>query len=241
MASNSHNRGHNEDNAPTDQSIPLQDLSGPLERNPSRTSRVGNRFLSRRSLRRGGSLSNYEKVSEESPVEPPPVARRARPQQAGHGNEDEFHIEDPGTFAQAMSAVGLSFDPTHSTTTSARRRESSSDLINVPLDDFGPQEAEHYLSPTDTYEDTAPLTDHRFLQPISGASQTFQADRMTEAAHTATVSLLIRVQSRVWVTICHTLRAVWVGDVAGAAALEIVGLVPCLLQPLGLLCSGRVR
>ncbi|GFG14983.1 calcium-channel protein cch1 [Aspergillus lentulus] len=173
MASNSHNRGHDEDNAPTDQSIPLQDLSGPLERNQSRTSRVGSRFLSRRSLRRGGSLNNYERVSEESPVEPPPVARRARPQHAGHDNEDAFHIEDPGTFAQAMSTVGLSFDPTHSTTTSARRRESSSDLTNVPLDDFGPQEAEHYLSPTDTYEDTAPLTDHRFLQPISGASHNF--------------------------------------------------------------------
>lgn len=241
MASNSHNRGHNEDNAPTDQSIPLQDLSGPLERNPSRTSRVGNRFLSRRSLRRGGSLSNYEKVSEESPVEPPPVARRARPQQAGHGNEDEFHIEDPGTFAQAMSAVGLSFDPTHSTTTSARRRESSSDLINVPLDDFGPQEAEHYLSPTDTYEDTAPLTDHRFLQPISGASQNFsggQDDR--GSTHGNRFPSDSRPESRLGDDLPH-LESGLGRRRRGSSSAGDSRLVPCLLQPLGLLCSGRVR
>lgn len=138
-------------------------------------------------------MSNYERVSEESPVEPPPVARRARPQHAAHNNEDALHIEDPGTFAQAMSAVGLSFDPTLSTTSLARHRESSSDLTNVPLDDFGPLEAEHYLSPTDTYEDTAPLTDHRFLQPISGASHNYsggQDDGSSTHSHSHSESRL---------------------------------------------------
>ncbi|EAW07729.1 calcium channel protein CCH1 [Aspergillus clavatus NRRL 1] len=174
MASSSHHRGHNdEDNASADYSIPLQDLSGPSERSEGRIGRVGSRFLSRRSLRRGGSLRNYERVSEDSPVEPPPVARHARPHHAAPGDEDVFHVEDPGTFAQAMSSVGLSFDPTASTTSLARRRESSSSMTIVPLDDYGPQEAEHYLSPSHTYgtdDDTARLTDQRYLQPISGAS-----------------------------------------------------------------------
>ncbi|KAE8355547.1 Ion transport protein-domain-containing protein [Aspergillus coremiiformis] len=165
MASNSHDRGTNDldENHPSDHSIPLQDLSGPLSHDT--ITNVGSAFRPGRSLTR--RASDYQRVAEDSPVESLSATQNAY-QRRG---PDAGPIDTPETFAQAMSSVGLSFDGPTSTRTSVRysRDETSSDFDIVRLDSFGQQGADHYLSPN-SFADTMPLTDSRNVQPISGTS-----------------------------------------------------------------------
>ncbi|GMF93304.1 unnamed protein product [Aspergillus oryzae] len=163
MASNSHDRGTNDDSHPTEHSIPLQDLSGSLSHGTTAT--VGSSFRPGRSLTRRGS--NYERLAVDSPVEGPTATQNARQRRGS----DAAPVDNPEAFAQAMSSVGLSFDGPTSPRTSARysRDETGSDFDIVHLDSFGQQEAAHYLSPN-TFTDTTPLTDTRNVQPISGAA-----------------------------------------------------------------------
>lgn len=167
MAPSSHDHGNDDNNPSADHPIPLQDFSRPPDiplaedRGRSRISR-GSRFLSRPSL--GGGSSNYERVSEGSPVEP---SAASLPRLNLHEPEDATPVEDPGSFAQAMSSVGLSFHGP-----AARSRDTlGSDLDVVPLDNYSTRDTDSYAGFNDTYdEDTAPLTDQANLQPISGAS-----------------------------------------------------------------------
>lgn len=114
-------------------------------------------------------MTNYARVSEGSPVESSPTPGNSRRNPHPHEPEDATPIEDPGSFAQAISSVGLSFHgpQLHAATSS---RDDVSELDTVPLDAYSTHETNNYLGFTDTYEDTAPLTDDRYLQPISGAS-----------------------------------------------------------------------
>lgn len=77
-----------------------------------------------------------------------------------------------------MGSVGLSLDPTGPSSSpapsglSSGRRTSTLNVITESDTPFGPSATrtdseENYFSPTGN--DTTPLTDHRFLQPISGA------------------------------------------------------------------------
>lgn len=110
-------------------------------------------------------MRNYERISEVSPS-------TNNPSQNPNVHEPEYAtpVADPGSFAQAMSSVGLSFDgpPLHSASRS--RDDFASDLDSVPLDTYSTHDTDNYLGLTETYEDTTPLTDQRYLQPISGAS-----------------------------------------------------------------------
>ena len=167
MAPNSRDHGNDDDSPSTDPPIPLQEFSRPPEAAVAEErgrSRAGGGFLSRHSLRRG-SLRNYERVSEVSPASSIPhrIPHISEP-------EDATPVEDPGSFAQAISSVGLSFDgpPLHPARES--RSDLASDLDSVPLDSYNTHDTDNYLGITETYEDTTPLTDHRYLQPISGAS-----------------------------------------------------------------------
>ncbi|KAB8074058.1 Ion transport protein-domain-containing protein [Aspergillus leporis] len=164
MASNSHDRGTNDDNHPTEHSIPLQDLSEPFSHETTGIVR-GSLFSGRSLTRRGRSRSDYERVAADSPIE---VATGNTRRCQG---SDAATVDDPGAFAQAMSSVGLSFDGPSSARSSVRysRDDAGSDFDNVHLDSVEQQEAEHYLSPN-TFTDTTPLTNVHNLQPMSGAS-----------------------------------------------------------------------
>src|SRR5204863_4053527 len=89
----------------------------------------------------------------------------------------------PGDFQQAISSVGLSFHaaPSRSRDSNPPAPPQPREYIGVdspddttPLsyqtpDNFNDQES--YFSPTETNEtDITPLTDRRYLQPISGGS-----------------------------------------------------------------------
>ncbi|PYI19350.1 hypothetical protein BO99DRAFT_443126 [Aspergillus violaceofuscus CBS 115571] len=165
MASSSHDRGTDDDEHLSSQhSIPLQDLSGPFDSDlePRNTAGGVASRLSRSLTGRGRSGINYERIAHDSPID------RVVGVPPHHHDEDEgATIDDPGAFAQAISSVGLSFDPSHraSLTPEPTRDGSSIDLDTVPLDG-----AENYLAHTDTYTDTTPLTNIRNVQPMGGAS-----------------------------------------------------------------------
>lgn len=130
----------------------------------------GSRFLSRPSLGRG-SFTDYATVSEGSPAGPSAAASNPHPGPRDSRPEYATPVEDPGSFAQAMSSVGLSFDGPQIPEASSSRDDVASDLDSVPLDTYSTHETDNYLGLGDTYEeDTTPLTDQRYLQPISGAS-----------------------------------------------------------------------
>ncbi|KAL4809534.1 Ion transport protein-domain-containing protein [Aspergillus unguis] len=171
MASNSHDRGPSDENDIADHSIPLQNLSGSQGRGRG-ISGVGSRLFSGRSLTERGRT--YERLTEESPVERGGSHTGARSDDAAN----QFNVEDPGAFAAAMSSVGLGFEATdfHPSPPSASplpghsRDPSMSDMDFVQIDTVDAQEANHYLSPSETYPDTTPLTSIQHVQPISGSS-----------------------------------------------------------------------
>ncbi|KAL3463314.1 Ion transport protein-domain-containing protein [Aspergillus heterothallicus] len=167
MASNGHDRGSSDESDIGNHSIPLQDLSGPQERSGRGLGRVGSRLFSGRSLTERGRP--YERLNEDSPVERTGATAQARPPDGAN----QFSVDDPGAFAAAISSVGLGFHPSSSTShlVGPGRDESESDMDFVRIDDdIDPHEAENYLSPSETFPDTAPLTSIRHVQPISGAS-----------------------------------------------------------------------
>lgn len=175
MAPNSHSPGH--DDSPSTNQIPLQDLSRSTdvpadERGRGRANSAGGGIFSRHSLMRGGSRRHYQSVAEESPVDTVTASRN--PFQQSHAAETDVAPDDLGALAQAMS-FGISFNESRSTASlsgpSAMRDfdDASSDLDNVPLDTYHSHDPDNYVPPIDAEDDTAQLTDPRYLQPISGA------------------------------------------------------------------------
>ncbi|KAF9890294.1 calcium channel protein [Aspergillus nanangensis] len=162
MASNSHDRATSDDNPSADHSIPLQDLSGPLERG-TEEGHVGSRFLPGRSLTRGSRPTrDYERLAEDSPVDNVAAAGYSR----GPGTHaDDVFVDDPGAFAMASAGLGFGDMPAINLPESHSRNRSVSDLGLGTMDGF----EGHYLAPSETYNDTAPLTTIDNIQPISGA------------------------------------------------------------------------
>ncbi|KAL4886544.1 Ion transport protein-domain-containing protein [Aspergillus karnatakaensis] len=167
MASNSHDRGSSDESDIANHSIPLQDLSGPPDRTGRGIGRVGSRLFSGRSLTERGRT--YERLAEDSPVD---HGSHATTHSHSTDGANQFPVEDPGAFAAAMSSVGLGFHPSQSMSPyeSHRREESDPDMDFARINTIDPHEAENYLSPSETYPDTTPLTSIRHVQPISGTS-----------------------------------------------------------------------
>ncbi|KAL4917644.1 Ion transport protein-domain-containing protein [Aspergillus aurantiobrunneus] len=173
MASNSHERGSSDENDIANHSIPLQDLSVPQERTGRGSGRAGSRLFSGRSLTERGQ--NYERLSEDSTV-----GRGSHAHSRSTDGANQFAVEDPGAFAAAMSSVGIGFQPSGfepkppsmSHLGGYSRDESESDMDFSRINSVDPHEADHYLSPSDTYPDTTPLTSIRHMQPVSGAPVT---------------------------------------------------------------------
>lgn len=173
MAPNSYDAGPND--SPTNH-IPLQDLStfdgGADERGRTRANSGGGLFA-RRSFLRGGSQNEYRSVAEDSPVDAA-AANRDPLRPSRRADEDHVSPDHLGALAEAMS-FGISFDDPHSTAPmpgpSMGRGfdDSASDLDNVPLDTYPSQDHDRYNIFAEVDQDTARLTDPRYLQPISGA------------------------------------------------------------------------
>lgn len=187
MAPTSRDPGNGGDTPSTDQPIPLQDFSRPLDghhtenHGRSRVSSRGGGRLSRPSLR-GGTSTDYARISEGASAGPSSAAGISRPNTNDRQSDDVSLVEDPGSFA--MSTIGLSFDSPHLHTTSNSRDITASEWDSVPLDTYNTHETDNYLGLTESYEDTAPLADQRYLQPISGAagSEGTQDERSSNAA-----------------------------------------------------------
>ena len=145
---------------------------------------------------RVSTAGRYQRVSEGSP---PPLARNEaglphvttpRNIHQGHNQYDDGEVSpvDPGDLAAAMGSVGLSFDhlplsaaPQPSFQANSRRgstlgviseTEHGSPLANPFVRSYSTplvrtETEETMFSPTDN--DTTPLTDSRYLQPIAGA------------------------------------------------------------------------
>ncbi|OAX84507.1 hypothetical protein ACJ72_01123 [Emergomyces africanus] len=174
---------------PVNQSIPLQDLSRPPDiatagaperrrrRTSSESSTAGREgFPVRRTstIGRRGIGRRYERIAEDSPS---PRERTNNFQAVNlshehlhhnspvsHAGEDEtFPPGSHHSFQEAIGSVGLSF---------GAHASDSEDLTPFPyMGSHNPHDEEPYMSPTDTNEnDTTPLTEERYLQPIDGAS-----------------------------------------------------------------------
>lgn len=192
----SHNQS-DQDIRPGNGSIPLQDLSRPPEAvapdergRRGRATSVGNlsTHASRRSLIGGGSLRRYERIAEDSPSpiertgfhvnQPTPAGARLVPSPYVSDMDNASPIEDPGGFAQAMTSVGLSFDgpqprtpPFHPQRLASGRSDGMEDNLADGLrgrDSMN--DVDDYFASTDTNEDTTPLTNRQYLQPIDGAA-----------------------------------------------------------------------
>lgn len=194
MASNSHDRrNHDRDDdglPPPNHSIPLEDLSRPAEIPLAGEHGVGRRdsatdgFFSRHSIFRRGSSRNYENIANESPIEPLAAATNPRSNRRPVDEGDESPIEDPSAFA--FASVGLNFGPSPPERRSLD--EPGPDFDNASLAPYGTNDPDPYYSLPDAYEDTAPLTDQRNLQPISGThnpseTQHVEVQDTTPAAH----------------------------------------------------------
>ncbi|KAJ5578035.1 uncharacterized protein N7459_006999 [Penicillium hispanicum] len=184
--------------SPSTNHIPLQDLSRldalADDDRRGRASTAGSGLFSGRSLIRGGSRRQYQSVAEDSPVDPVGASRnpfRSAPRTA----EADIAHDDLGELAQAMS-FGITFDGPNSTEalsgSSALHdfNDNASDLDNIPLDTYHSHDPEHYAPPADAEDDTAGLTDPRYLQPISGASAPQGRQSTDSGAHSASGSRL---------------------------------------------------
>ena len=185
-------------NHATRQSIPLQDLSRPPDPTVSRSGRserqrsVSGRaraLLGNRHSFSGRLNTAYERVDEGSPpahdrnlLDLPHITTPRTAHQPLYNLEDgEISPVNGGIFQAAVGSVGISFDsaspaisPTRGSGSSARAstlgviRETqavspfSHSTPQLPIDD----QNDSYFAPTD---DSTPLTDTRYLQPISGA------------------------------------------------------------------------
>ena len=178
------------------QSIPLQDLSRPPDTpldddgggsGNRRSFGLGrNRSLlgNRQPFRGRVNTSNrYERVIEASPDRAnsnlPHITTPRNVHQPTPYEDGEVSPVNPGDFQAAMGSVGLSFEPAgpsispgNSTTSSARRASNlnviteneSAAPFQTPVTRVDSED--NYFSPTEN--DTTPLTDPRFLQPMSG-------------------------------------------------------------------------
>jgi len=180
-------------NHPRRESIPLQDLPPPdqksenpvgwrPERTPRRRSR--NSLLGNRQSFGGRVNTAYERVEEGSPPgfeggneDLPRVTTPRNAHQPATSYEDgEVSPVNVQNFQAAMGSVGLSFDTPGPSRSSPGGRRSTLNVItehenmsasSVPFYRVDEPEPEAYFSPQDN--DTTPLTDSRFLQPIAGA------------------------------------------------------------------------
>ena len=138
---------------------------------------------------RVNTTGRYERVAEESPpglnrngLSLPHVTTPRNAHQPYAYDEGELSPVNAGDFQAAMGSVGLSFEPAGPSQLSlplnppAMRSGSSLDIITEtegvspktrPMMQFTSEDDENYSSPTGN--DRTPLTDQRYLQPISGS------------------------------------------------------------------------
>lgn len=189
MASDRHFSPHNHARR---QSIPLQDLSRPpgpdyessegwrSDRTPRR--RAGTLLGNRQSFS-GRVNTGYERVNEGSPPAPdeedrglPHVTTPMNAHQPGREYEDpELSPVNAQNFQAAMGSVGLSFESPEPSRPPPGKRRSTLNVItehetmsssSLPLNNIDEPDPDNFFSPQDN--DRTPLTDTRFLQPISG-------------------------------------------------------------------------
>ncbi|KAL8736171.1 MAG: hypothetical protein Q9166_000326 [cf. Caloplaca sp. 2 TL-2023] len=182
------------------QSIPLQDLSRPLDLSINNGEESGHRrsvsgraraLLGNRQSFNGriNTSSRYERVAESSPTRHershsalPHVTTPRNALQSSSSYEDgelsPVNVED---FQAAVGSVGLSFKPAGPSRSSTGLPPSKrGSMLGVITESDGPPVSSNPLRQViseneDTYlplqdNDRTPLTDSRFLQPISGAS-----------------------------------------------------------------------
>uniref|UniRef100_A0A093VLY1 Calcium-channel protein CCH1 n=1 Tax=Talaromyces marneffei PM1 TaxID=1077442 RepID=A0A093VLY1_TALMA len=184
MASNN-NQGHVPGRDPSQRAIPLQNLSRDESddfeniddrRGRRRSSGARTGHGPRRSLLTGGGFKTYERVAEDSPSPKDRVGLRiTQPSTARlrennpYASDDHDFVDDPGGFAEAMGSIGFGFRPS-----SPRRSDSEEFMMSSfpgPSGHAGKAAADDYFpSPIVPIDDTAPLTDEKYLQPISGAN-----------------------------------------------------------------------
>lgn len=205
MASNNQGQRPGQDSS-RQQPIPLQDLARDQEydfghdeerRGRRRSSSTGSTtggpraHVPRRSLLTGGTFTTYERIAEDSPspidrvglhVTQPSIARTR--EHNPYTSDDHYFIDDPGGFAQATGSLGLDFQPPFA----GRPPSASSSSFAQNGEEFvmgaypGPSgqhdrsTSEDFFSPTIPNNDTARLTDKRYLQPISGATVTDESE-----------------------------------------------------------------
>lgn len=129
----------------------------------------------------GGPVTTYERILEDSPSPTErtafnparPTDVTAEPRRSPYLSDEGLASPtgDPTLFAQAANSVGLSFDP-------SQRASFPMPIPQLTVGDSDSQEMVFDAAPEgpaglhhdSTYEeDTTPLTDKRYLQPISGA------------------------------------------------------------------------
>ena len=173
-------------NHPRRQSIPLQDLSRPPDNEPESPGGWRSGRIPRRRSRFSGRVNTaYERVEDGSPPGPegesaglPRVTTPRNAHQPPVSYEDgELSPVNAQNFQAAMGSVGLSFDPPEFSTPSPGKRRSTLNVItehenmsasSLPVHRVEEPEPDAFFSPQDN--DTTPLTDTRFLQPIAGAA-----------------------------------------------------------------------
>ena len=176
---------------PPTHSIPLQDLSRPpgsqdiadgqRGRQRSGTSR-GRNLLRGRDPAHGPAAARpaYQRVSEDSPT----PATRPDPRvvsQPYHDDDATPHspVEDLGGFQEALGFAGLSFQGETSPPTQPVIRVDTSSTHNThypPLPippNRNSEDSQYYYPPHEN--DSTPLTDTRFLQPMSGGRPSFDS------------------------------------------------------------------
>ena len=193
-------------NHPRRQEIPLQDLSRSPDQSPEfdgerrhRSSRSRNILGNRRSFT-GRVNTAYERVDEGSPPARqghhgvPHITTPRNAHQPYPYDDGEVSPVDVGGFATAMGSVGLNFEPSFeppsepagpSRPTLGRRRSTLNPINETddlptfsmtPTPMLNEPDPDNYFSPQDN--DQTPLTDARYLAPISGAPQSAAHSRM---------------------------------------------------------------
>lgn len=185
MASNNDQESVPDRSPSTHGAIPLQTLSrdesddlqtSDERRGRRRSSGARSGHGPRRSLLTGGSFKTYERIAEDSPsprdrvglhVTQPSTARIK--ENNPYASDDHDFVDDPGDLAEAMGSFSFAFRPP-----SPRRFDSEEFMMSsLPGSTSGTgirRASDDFFSPTEPIDDTAPLTDKRYLQPISGTA-----------------------------------------------------------------------
>lgn len=198
MASNNQDHLPGQDSS-RQQPIPLQDLARDQEydfahdeerRGRRRSSSTGSTgaartHVPRRSLLTGGTFTTYERIAEDSPspidrvglhVTQPSIARTR--EHNPYTSDDHYFIDDPDGFSQATGSLGFNFQPPYASglasgSSSSLAQNSEEYVMGAypsPSRQHDRSTSEDFFSPIVPNTDTAPLTDKRYLQPISGAT-----------------------------------------------------------------------